>query len=316
MRSPKCAGLATAEAVIEARDSEQLRGRLGDLVAPHEAQSQDRLPLADLAARIQQQHEAATNTFKRAVAHAITAGELLLEAKKQLRHGKWLPWLGANCEIPERTVQAYMRLARLPIEKRNAVADLPLREALSAIRSREQKLADAEAIKNRRVGPARFCATTRDGDVLFDGDAVRYLNTLPPPPPPPPPSAEDMADELVRQLDQTLYEVRNDVDVMDVRRAIRAKLANENEDDDTETKAKPRPKAIGPIDRCTMAVRSTVLEIMREMDAASWDELFVALRDELADLEKVAARRKLEDDAATSAEERKAEYAAADGEAQ
>ena len=55
MRSPKCAGPATAEAVIEARDSEQLRGRLGNLVAPAKAPLQDRVHKvgsdADAAAR-------------------------------------------------------------------------------------------------------------------------------------------------------------------------------------------------------------------------------------------------------------------------
>jgi hypothetical protein len=71
--------------------------------------------------------------MRRAVEHAIAAGELLIEAKKQVKHGEWQIWLMANCDISERTVQAYMRLARTPLEKRNAVADLPLREALASL---------------------------------------------------------------------------------------------------------------------------------------------------------------------------------------
>lgn len=51
-------------------------------------------------------------------------------------------------------------------------------------------------------------------------------------------------------------------------------------------------KVIGPVDRCTMAVRATVLEIMREMKPTEWDELLAALRDELNDLEQVAHRRR------------------------
>jgi hypothetical protein len=92
---------------------------------PHLSQSPKIInSLSDLVARIKIEHEAATDALKRSVAHAIAAGDLFLKAKKQFKHGGWLPWLNANCDIPERTVQAYMRLARLPIEKRNAVADL------------------------------------------------------------------------------------------------------------------------------------------------------------------------------------------------
>lgn len=55
---------------------------------------------------------------------------------------------------------------------------------------------------------------------------------------------------------------------------------------------KHAPRVIGPIDRCTAMVRETVLEIMREMQPAEFDDLFVALRDEIDDLEKVAERRR------------------------
>jgi hypothetical protein len=44
--------------------------------------------------------------------HPIAAGELLIEARRLQPHGGWLRWLEANCQIPERTAQAYMRLAR------------------------------------------------------------------------------------------------------------------------------------------------------------------------------------------------------------
>jgi Protein of unknown function (DUF3102) len=93
------------------------------------------MQLVSLATRIRQEHEAVATSIMKAVEHAITAGELLLEAKGQVKHGEWLSWLADNCEISARTAQAYMRLARAPLEKRNAVADLPLREALSAMAS-------------------------------------------------------------------------------------------------------------------------------------------------------------------------------------
>src|SRR5262249_7175396 len=130
---------------------------------------------------------------------AIAAGDLLLKAKAQLKHGGWLDWLKANCEISERTVQAYMRLARLPVEKRNAVADLPLREALSAIRSRQERLGRAQEAENRPPpGAARICFTEADGEVLF-GEAA--LAAIPRGSAPPRPGTEDeIADELIQQL--------------------------------------------------------------------------------------------------------------------
>ena len=49
--------------------------------------------LADLAGRIKSEHEAVATALKESVRHAIVAGELLIEAKGQVPHGQWLPWL-------------------------------------------------------------------------------------------------------------------------------------------------------------------------------------------------------------------------------
>jgi Protein of unknown function (DUF3102) len=95
--------------------------------------------LGDLAARIRTEHEAATAFLKSGLERAINAGNLLIEAKAQLAHGQWLPWLAEHCQLPERTAQAYMRVARsfgkLDEEKRNAVADLSFRDALNSLAS-------------------------------------------------------------------------------------------------------------------------------------------------------------------------------------
>ena len=91
-----------------------------------------------LAARIRQELEATRTSLVKAIDHAITVGELLIEAKQQVRHGDWLPWLAENCEISERTAQSHMKLARTPLEKRNALRISPLREALAAIANRKR----------------------------------------------------------------------------------------------------------------------------------------------------------------------------------
>jgi hypothetical protein len=112
-------------------------------VAPEQSNS-----LVDLAVRIKAEHEAVSIALKDSVRHAIEAGTLLLEAKAQLEHGQWLPWLRDHCTISERTAQLYMRCAksRDEIEEqiRNGVADLSLSEAAAilALSSDMKKLLD------------------------------------------------------------------------------------------------------------------------------------------------------------------------------
>ena len=65
--------------------------------------------LTHLAAEINAEHDAATGAFKKGCEHALRAGELLLEAKEQVKHGEWLPWLKANCHISQRSAQLYMK---------------------------------------------------------------------------------------------------------------------------------------------------------------------------------------------------------------
>jgi hypothetical protein len=88
--------------------------------------------LAHLAARINAEHEACAAAMRRSYAHAVTAGELLAEAKSNIPHGQWLPWLTANCAVSPRTASLYMRLARNreAIEKSATVADLTIRAAI------------------------------------------------------------------------------------------------------------------------------------------------------------------------------------------
>jgi hypothetical protein len=116
--------------------------------------------LADLAARVRHEHEAAADAIKRGAAHAMHAGDFLIEAKEQLQHGQWLPWLKDHCAISERTAQLYMRLARdrekIEAAKSATVADLSLREAAAVLAPDpiEQMRAEGEAIL-KRIADAR-----------------------------------------------------------------------------------------------------------------------------------------------------------------
>ena len=98
----------------------------------------DNLPALDaLADRINSEHVAVGEAAMTADQHAINCGNLLIEAKSGLARGQWLPWLKKNCDLSERTVQAYTRLARrypkLDDEEAQRVADLPVRQAMVAI---------------------------------------------------------------------------------------------------------------------------------------------------------------------------------------
>jgi len=91
---------------------------------------------ADLAAAINQEHKHAVNKAREALEHARRCGELLLQAKKRMPHGEWLPWLTDNCKFSARTATGYMRLASRWDElraKSATVADLPLRTALAIV---------------------------------------------------------------------------------------------------------------------------------------------------------------------------------------
>jgi hypothetical protein len=92
--------------------------------------------LAALAARIRAEHEATAISMVRSIEHAMAAGDLLIQAKKQLKHGQWLPWLEQHCKISDRTAQRYIQLARhrsLLEANPSSVADLTLQGALELI---------------------------------------------------------------------------------------------------------------------------------------------------------------------------------------
>ena len=68
--------------------------------------------LPTLASQINAEHEACEKSARSAIGHAMRAGELLIEAKAQVEHGQWLPWLKDNFAGSARTAQAYTRVAR------------------------------------------------------------------------------------------------------------------------------------------------------------------------------------------------------------
>jgi hypothetical protein len=104
--------------------------------------------LPDLAAGIRREIEAAESDFQSAVQHAIQAGALLIDAKAQVKHGGWLPWLEANFPGSVRSAQGYMRLAE-NAEDAQRVAHLGLKGALREISAPKPEPKDETAASNR-----------------------------------------------------------------------------------------------------------------------------------------------------------------------
>lgn len=73
------------------------------------------------------------NFFKRQEVESIyEIGRRLIEAKAQLKHGEWLPWLRDEVEFSETSAQRYMQLAR-EYGKSTTVRDLGVSKALALL---------------------------------------------------------------------------------------------------------------------------------------------------------------------------------------
>jgi hypothetical protein len=104
--------------------------------------------LATLAAEINREHEAAEGSIRQGLGHARRAGELLLRAKAQCGHGRWLRWLREHCHFSERTGRAYMQVARRWEDlqaKRQGLADLTFEGSLKFLAAPRAPAASAIA---------------------------------------------------------------------------------------------------------------------------------------------------------------------------
>jgi hypothetical protein len=86
-----------------------------------------------LAGEIRAAHDAATNAMQSAAERGKDAGERLIEAKKLLKHGQWLPFL-KEIGLHDRMAARYMELARLDKDKFDMVSNLGLAAALEKVR--------------------------------------------------------------------------------------------------------------------------------------------------------------------------------------
>jgi hypothetical protein len=81
-------------------------GKAGDVAKPD-----DQTKLAGLATQIQAGHRMCLESLKGVVAQAKVIGQALIEAKKLVKHGRWLAWVDENCRFAVRMAQNYMLVA-------------------------------------------------------------------------------------------------------------------------------------------------------------------------------------------------------------
>jgi hypothetical protein len=82
------------------------------------------------------EHQQVETALRAGLEHARVADELLLQAKAQCGHGRWLEWLKANVAFTDRTARRYMTIASRWEEltgKSDTVSDLTCRDALQLL---------------------------------------------------------------------------------------------------------------------------------------------------------------------------------------
>ncbi|MEA3307235.1 MAG: DUF3102 domain-containing protein [Elusimicrobiota bacterium] len=62
------------------------------------------------AGKIQELHAGIINRLKISVQDGIEIGRLLQEQRKELKYGKWLPWIKSNLSFSDQTARNYMKL--------------------------------------------------------------------------------------------------------------------------------------------------------------------------------------------------------------
>jgi len=68
--------------------------------------------LTDITIRIRSAHSAVNKAAGDLLAHAMVAGDALIEAHQQIPHGKWGAWLRHECQLSVRTAARYVQLAK------------------------------------------------------------------------------------------------------------------------------------------------------------------------------------------------------------
>jgi N6-adenosine-specific RNA methylase IME4 len=109
------------------------------------------LSLEAISAEINELHAALWAIGTTSIEKAIRVGELLAEAKAQLQHGKWLPWLEANVEFNRQTAANYLRIYTRRLEFENVQGIVHLTDAYALLAKDADKQQKAQTRAKRRA---------------------------------------------------------------------------------------------------------------------------------------------------------------------
>ena len=105
-------------------------------------------PTRELATIVAEIHE----TFRNDTASVVKRGDLLIEAKQQVKHGEWLLWLDTYFCMDARTAQRAMAAAKFAAKYDTAVVFNLNVDALYALSGGD--FATKEGLRSRRSDPA------------------------------------------------------------------------------------------------------------------------------------------------------------------
>ena len=111
-----------------------------DLYNKHGGNMHDLTTVDQITKKIQELHESAQTNAETAVSHAVEAGKLLLELKRQLPHGQFLRHVSKNMNISIRQCQRYMAASQ---------GKSPL--ALSDLTGKSDTMSHLDAEKEREI---------------------------------------------------------------------------------------------------------------------------------------------------------------------
>ena len=214
------------------------------------------------------------NFYKQQAGMAILEiGKRLAEAKSQLSHGEWLPWLEEKVEFSERSAQQYIRLWR-EYGKSATVADLGVRKALVLLALPESEREEFAAEKHVVDGAEK---TARDMTAKELEEAVRQRKL-----------AELKADSVQRELDkQKEFAAQAEAEAAKAREAAEQAAADVQEAKDT-----------------AMAAQEELARVRGELEQLRSRPVEVAVQTVNASEEQIAAARAEAEEAAAVKEKK------------
>ncbi len=139
--------------------------------------------LGQLAAEIRFAYAGFEASWSDALTRAIALGSMLVQAKTQLRHGEWLPFLDA-CQVSSQAASVFIRVARaaeadeLPLNS-NAERSLSLRKAAALVATGRKRGELPEASLGVRVATSALGALLgKSPDQRTGGSICDYLERL------------------------------------------------------------------------------------------------------------------------------------------